>query len=340
MRPWRKRVLVSSDSRAPAIARHQGGHSIRRAPKGRRSRGGRPVGLNAADYKNRNGIERGYARLKQWRGLATRFDTHAVVYRSAVVLNAVIAWTTTFRHAPSRRHGCSHLRAIRVSGRRPDQGVSKDESPAICQTDKLLAVLCVVWDHPRGAGISRPRLHKEPSEEDSLMTRTDEASEATPRRPRKKAVHFAKRCTLRFSDDEERAVDDVRRALAKSSGRDLEEVSFSEALRLLITDREAAAEVEARALVIERTAPDTTAWSLAEISDRLGYELGPIRNHIAHIGGNLNQIAKRLNSGDHVTRSELVRALQTVAELRDIPDDIEKRIAYLVDRGLPARGAL
>src|SRR5690606_1422847 len=110
----------------------------------------------------------------------------------------------------------------RVSGRRPDRGGSKDMSATICLTDKLLAVLCVVWDHPRGAGTQRPRLHKEPSEVDGLMTRIDEASEATPRRPRKKAVHFAKRRTLRFSDDEERAVEDVRRALAKSSGRDLE----------------------------------------------------------------------------------------------------------------------
>lgn len=170
------------------------------------------------------------------------------------------------------------------------------------------------------------------------MTRADEASEATPRRPRKKAVHFAKRRTLRFSDDEERAVDDVRRALAKSSGRDLEEVTFSDALRRLITDKESAAEIEARALAIERSGPSATAWNLADISDRLGYELGPIRNHIAHIGGNLNQIAKRLNTGDPVTAAELSAALLTVAELRDVPDDIEKRIARLVDHGLPTRG--
>ena len=49
--------------------------------------------LDAADYRNRNVIERGYCRIKQWRGLATRYDKHAVIYRAAVVLNAVIAWT-------------------------------------------------------------------------------------------------------------------------------------------------------------------------------------------------------------------------------------------------------
>lgn len=67
--------------------------------KGRRkrrgSRVGRPVGLDAADYRNRNRnvIERGYCRIKQWRGLATRYEKHAVNYRAAVVLNAIIGWT-------------------------------------------------------------------------------------------------------------------------------------------------------------------------------------------------------------------------------------------------------
>lgn len=59
----------------------------------RGSRGGRPVGLDAADYKNRNVIERNYCHLKQWRGIATRYDKHAVIYRAAVALNAVIAWS-------------------------------------------------------------------------------------------------------------------------------------------------------------------------------------------------------------------------------------------------------
>lgn len=64
-------------------------HRVRRG-----SRGGRPVGLDVADYRSRNVIERRYCHLKQWRGLATRFDKHAVVYRAAIVLNAVIAWAS------------------------------------------------------------------------------------------------------------------------------------------------------------------------------------------------------------------------------------------------------
>lgn len=66
----------------------QKGHRKRRG-----SRGGRPVGLDAADYKNRNVIERNYCHLKQWRGLATRYDKHAVIYRAAVALKAVVEWS-------------------------------------------------------------------------------------------------------------------------------------------------------------------------------------------------------------------------------------------------------
>lgn len=64
------------------------GHRLRRG-----SHGGRPPGFDAGDYRKRNVIERRFCHLKQWRGLATRYDKLAVVYRAAAVLNAVIAWT-------------------------------------------------------------------------------------------------------------------------------------------------------------------------------------------------------------------------------------------------------
>lgn len=51
----------------------QEGHRKRRG-----SRGSRPVGLDAPDY--RNVVVRRYCHLKQWRGLATRYDKHAVNY--------------------------------------------------------------------------------------------------------------------------------------------------------------------------------------------------------------------------------------------------------------------
>src|SRR5258708_5538024 len=50
--------------------------------------------------RGRNVVERRFNLLKQWRGLATRFDKLAIVYRSAVVLNAVVAWTQTLSDTP------------------------------------------------------------------------------------------------------------------------------------------------------------------------------------------------------------------------------------------------
>lgn len=63
--------------------------------KRRGSRGGRPPAFDPADYRNRNVIERRFCHLKQWRGLATRYDKLATVYRGAVVLRAITIWLTT-----------------------------------------------------------------------------------------------------------------------------------------------------------------------------------------------------------------------------------------------------
>ncbi|MDP5225868.1 MULTISPECIES: IS5 family transposase [Arthrobacter] len=73
----------------------QKGHRKRRGP-----RGGRPVGLDRADYKNRNVIERRFCNVKQWRALATRYDKHAIIYRAAVLIQAAIAWTRQLSDTP------------------------------------------------------------------------------------------------------------------------------------------------------------------------------------------------------------------------------------------------
>lgn len=73
----------------------QQGHRKRRG-----SRGGRPVGYDRDDYRGRNVIERRFCHLKQWRGLATRYDKHATTYRAAVILHAVIAWTRHLQDMP------------------------------------------------------------------------------------------------------------------------------------------------------------------------------------------------------------------------------------------------
>lgn len=75
--------------------RDQQGHRKRRG-----SAGGRPPTFNAEDYKARNVVERRFCAIKQWRGLATRYDKLAIVYRSAAVLNAVVAWSRHLSDTP------------------------------------------------------------------------------------------------------------------------------------------------------------------------------------------------------------------------------------------------
>jgi transposase len=60
----------------------------RRKAKG--SKGGRPPGFDQAIYAKRNTVERGYLRLKQWRGIATRYDKHALTFLGGVTLANVV----------------------------------------------------------------------------------------------------------------------------------------------------------------------------------------------------------------------------------------------------------
>lgn len=66
--------------------------------KNRRRRGragGRPPAFDADLYRRRNVVERSFNDHKQWRGLATRYDKLAAIYRGGVVLRAITIWLTT-----------------------------------------------------------------------------------------------------------------------------------------------------------------------------------------------------------------------------------------------------
>lgn len=77
-----KRVITVIPQPADQIA-----HRQRRG-----SAGGRPPAFDAATYKGRNVVERSFNDHKQWRGLATRYDKLAIVYRGGVVLRTVVLW--------------------------------------------------------------------------------------------------------------------------------------------------------------------------------------------------------------------------------------------------------
>ncbi len=56
----------------------------------RGSRGGRPPAFDRVIYKHRNVVERCFNRLKQWRGIATRYVKTAEFYNAAVTLVSLL----------------------------------------------------------------------------------------------------------------------------------------------------------------------------------------------------------------------------------------------------------
>lgn len=61
-----------------------------RASRG--SKGGRPPSFDPACYAQRNTIERGFGRLKQWRGIATRYDKYALIFLGGTLLAAILQY--------------------------------------------------------------------------------------------------------------------------------------------------------------------------------------------------------------------------------------------------------
>lgn len=55
-------------------------------------RGGRPVTYDPIAYRGPNVVERAFNLIKNWRGLATHYDKHAIIYRGGVILAATLMW--------------------------------------------------------------------------------------------------------------------------------------------------------------------------------------------------------------------------------------------------------
>ena len=53
---------------------------------------GRPLAFDTEHYRRRNVVERCIGKLKQWRGLASRFEKRALNYRAMVVIASLMLW--------------------------------------------------------------------------------------------------------------------------------------------------------------------------------------------------------------------------------------------------------
>lgn len=64
------------------------GHRLRRG-----SRGGRPPAFDREAYKQRNTVERCINRLRQWRGIATRYEKTAAIYLAGLHVAGIFIWS-------------------------------------------------------------------------------------------------------------------------------------------------------------------------------------------------------------------------------------------------------
>ena len=58
----------------------------------RGSAGGRPPAFDAGRYKERNTVERCFAKLKQFRAVATRYDKRQFMYQGTVDIASIRIW--------------------------------------------------------------------------------------------------------------------------------------------------------------------------------------------------------------------------------------------------------
>ncbi|WP_119697607.1 hypothetical protein [Microbacterium halotolerans] len=145
-----------------------------------------------------------------------------------------------------------------------------------------------------------------------------------PKHRRPKPRNYGQRRALRLGDAEEAAVARMRTALAKSRGVGVDEVPFSDALRLLLTENEKAARVLAgrpEAWTSSRTlrVPDE-AWAI----------LSDCRNRVSHSQGSIYTIMRKLNFDEVVGQDEVREAFAAVQESKLALTRIEDRLVDLV----------
>lgn len=144
------------------------------------------------------------------------------------------------------------------------------------------------------------------------------------RRP--KPINYGLRRTLRLGAREEAAVAAMRSALAENRGVALDDVDYSEAVRLLLVENHAAAmELAGR--------PDSwPASTTLELPAALWDQLTECRNRLAHSQGSLYTILRKLNFDQTVDRDEVRAAFNAVQSSKDAVARMETRLlAFLSD---------
>jgi transposase len=96
-RPWERPAHLLADrgyssSTCRRLLRRRGIAQTIPTRVDQHGRPGRPAAFDPVRYGRRNLVERCVNRLKQWRGIATRFDRRAANYRAGVVIVSLVLW--------------------------------------------------------------------------------------------------------------------------------------------------------------------------------------------------------------------------------------------------------
>jgi transposase len=78
-----------------AVIPEKADQAAHRKKKG--SKGGRPVSHDADLYRDRNSVERCINKIKEWRGLATRYDKTPDSYLAGLHLRGAVLWLRSLR---------------------------------------------------------------------------------------------------------------------------------------------------------------------------------------------------------------------------------------------------
>lgn len=152
------------------------------------------------------------------------------------------------------------------------------------------------------------------------------------RRP--KPVNYGMRRTLRLGDAEEVAVDQMRSSLAKIRRVPVDEVDFSEAVRLLLVENVKAARV---------LAGQPESWPTSQTVDlpaEAWDALTDAGNRLSHAQGSLYNISRKLNFDDGpVTRGEMLAAFEANQEAKASLAAFEQLMVRLISDMSDAAGA-
>lgn len=85
-----RRIAFTCPERSDQVARR----------KAKGPAGGRPPAFDPVIYRDRNVVERCFGRLKQFRGLATRYAKRVAYYRSQIVIAALALWLRHLQDTP------------------------------------------------------------------------------------------------------------------------------------------------------------------------------------------------------------------------------------------------